>query len=144
IGALMLLGDIAARFAKWLAGLAEKVPLLSDIAGLLKTARKKVADFSFVEGKGGAKPAEPGGTGGVADAALDTARPTDQKPTDKANADPDTTAKPGDLPAERIEAANKKLADKVADPKNVRRSSREGYDVEVDLGDGEVYARREK
>jgi Domain of unknown function (DUF4157) len=57
--------------------------------------------------------------------------------------DPQTTAKPGDFTREQLADANKRLEDRIADPKNVRAAAPEtGYDLEVDLGDGQIYRRR--
>ncbi|HEV7137409.1 MAG TPA: DUF4157 domain-containing protein [Steroidobacteraceae bacterium] len=62
---------------------------------------------------------------------------------DSAPADPQTTAKPGDFTPDQINAANKSLEDRIADPKNVRAGrSGSGYDLEVDLGDGQTYKRK--
>ncbi len=148
LGALMLLGAIAMKFGRWLAGLAERVPFISDLAALLKSAKKKVGDFSLVEGEGaGAKPTGEGGTGVSKTAEPPADTPEAKSGTgDKANADPDTTAKVEDFSPEDIHTADKKLADKVSDPKNVREVTdpalNDKYDVEVDLGDGQTYRRR--
>ncbi len=60
-----------------------------------------------------------------------------------AKPDPQTTAKPGDFTPQQIADANKRLEDRIADPKNVRAAKpNSGYDLEVDLGDGQIYRRR--
>lgn len=57
--------------------------------------------------------------------------------------DPQTTAKPGDFTKEQLADANKRLEDRIADPRNVRTPTHEtGYDLEVDLGDGQIYRRK--
>ncbi len=58
-------------------------------------------------------------------------------------ADPQSTARPGDFTHTQIEEAGQKLEQRIADPKNVRAAkSGSGYDLEVDLGDGQVFKRR--
>ncbi len=60
-----------------------------------------------------------------------------------ATADPQSTAKPGDFTPDQINTANKALEERIADPQNVRPAkSNSGYDLEVDLGDGQTYKRR--
>ena len=65
LGALMLLADIAAKFAKALASLVEGVPIIRDVTALLKDARKSISELSLKEGKparieGSAEVAGPG------------------------------------------------------------------------------------
>ena len=58
-------------------------------------------------------------------------------------ADPQTTAKPGDFTPDQIKAANQALEERIADPKNVRpAATNSGYDLEVDLGDGQTFKRK--
>jgi hypothetical protein len=58
-------------------------------------------------------------------------------------ADPETTAKPGDFTPKQISDANQRLEERIADPKNVRAGKPgSGYDLEVDLGDGQIYKRK--
>jgi Zn-dependent peptidase ImmA (M78 family) len=60
--------------------------------------------------------------------------------------DPDTTAKPGDFTPEQIDLANKKLAERINDPKSVREVTdpqlKDRFDLEVELGDGQKYRRK--
>ena len=60
--------------------------------------------------------------------------------------DPDTTAKPGDFTPEQIQSANKRLAERIGNPKSVRKVTDpelvKEYDLEVDLGEGQIYRRR--
>ncbi len=59
-------------------------------------------------------------------------------------ADTDTTAKPGDFSQEQIDAATKRLGERIEDPKKVRsiNDPKSDYDLEVDLEDGQTYRRR--
>jgi len=129
IGALMLLGSLASKFAKFLWGLVEDVPIVRDVSALLKDVKKTVGDFSLKdEGKAAPKEATPEGRPAQSDSAVD----------------PDTTAKPGDFTPEQVDAANKKLAERINDPKNVREIAdpESKYDFEVDLEDGQTYRRK--
>ena len=125
----MLLGAMAAKFAKFLDGLVEDVPLVKDISALLKDAKKTVGDFSLKEGK--PPPSE---------APKDVGVPRDMVP------DPDTTAKPGDFTPEQLDAANKQLADHINDRTKVREVTdpqlKDKYDLEVDLENGQKYRRK--
>ena len=96
---------MAAKFAKFLYGLVEDVPLVKDISALLKDAKKTVGDFSLKEGK--PLPSE---------APKDVGVPRDMVP------DPDTTAKPGDFTPEQLDAANKQLADHIDARTKVEKS----------------------
>src|ERR1051325_4660178 len=55
LGALFLLADIAARFAKWVYSLVENVPLVKNITTILQDFKKSVSDFSLVDQPGGAR-----------------------------------------------------------------------------------------
>ena len=114
IGALMVLADIASRFAKFLYGLVEDVPLVRDIAELLKAAKQKVGDFSF---KKGGKPGEGATPGGGLD---DAAAKLEEK----------------GVPRAQFERELNQIREKAADPNNVRQPADPRYDAEVEVKDG--------
>ncbi len=116
IGALMLLGSIASKFAKFLYGLVEDVPLVSDIAEFLKSAKEKVGDFSFKK-KGAGEPGEGEGARGGLD-------------------DPAAKAEQKGIPREQFERELNQIREKVADPNNVRQPADPRYDAEIDVKDG--------
>jgi hypothetical protein len=147
IGALMLLADIAARFAKFLYGLVENVPLVRDIAALLKSTRESVGEFSLKKGKTGAPEAPPEARVGTPDVPTQRDAPTRPADADTAGrpADADPAGRPAEpasdlaataeqhgIPPERLQAEVGELRQKAADPGNVRRPGDRRYDAEMD------------
>src|SRR6266545_2150239 len=134
IGALFLLADIAARFAKFLYGLVEKVPIVKSVAELLKDAKKTVGDFSFKD-----KPTAPVDVppeGGVRPRDI-TGEPKQGEPVkagepEKLSEDAAKKAEEKGIPREKLEAEVQELRQKAANPENVRRPAKKGFDAEMD------------
>ncbi|HWA72776.1 MAG TPA: DUF4157 domain-containing protein [Polyangiaceae bacterium] len=125
MGALMLLGALAQKIASAIASLARRVRSF----------------FSELRGGGAARPRV-----GAAEPVGEPARPGEPNTARDPAADPDTTARPGDFTPEQLDTAQRRLAERVNDPANVREVSdpalRDRYDLEVDLGDGQTFRRR--
>lgn len=169
IGAMMLLGDVAARFAKWLASFAERIPILRDIVKLLKNAKQKVSDFSLVDGKepgartgeGGHTPAGEMPREGDVDAApaKDTpeGRDTPEQRADDAKGEPEARdgaepvvdeanlkqAEELGIPPEAYKREMQVLREKSANPENIRQPKDKRFDAEMDA-EGHTYDRRQE
>jgi hypothetical protein len=150
----MLLADIAAKFAKFLWGLVENVPIIRDVAALVKGARESIGEFGLKKGKGPTEAPAEGRVGpqdvptqrdaATRPAEADTAgRPADAD-TGGRPADADTAGRPGEasdvaataeqhgIPPERLQAEVGELRQKASNPENVRDPADPRFDAEMD------------
>jgi hypothetical protein len=148
--ALMLLADIAAKFAKFFWSLIEDIPIVSEITSILKDAKKTVGDFSLKEQPGAGEAGGPGGTtprdvpGEPTRTpepgerpAEPTERPTEptERPTERPGEglsdDAVTKAEDQGVPRERLQSEVTELNRRANNPDNVRRPSDGRFDAEM-------------
>ena len=162
LGALFLLADIAARFAKWVYSLVENVPLVKNVTTILRDFKKSVSDLSLVDQPGAARPAgpsarvgpegggprdvagEPGRTGEPAQAG-EPRRPGEPEPAKaaeeaKLSDDAAATAERKGVPREQFEIEVRELNQKAGNPDNIRDPADPRFDAEMDA-QGHVYDR---
>ena len=139
LGALFLLADIAARFAKWVYSLVENVPLVKNITTILKDFKKSVGDFSLVDQPGGpgGKPAAVGPEGGLPrDVTPEPGKtgepPKAGEPEGRLSDDAGANAESKGVPREKLEMEVKELNQKAVNPDNVRRPADPRFDAEMD------------
>jgi hypothetical protein len=147
LGALMLLADVAAKFAKFLWSLVEDIPIVKSVTALLKDAKGKVGDFSLKEKPGA--PEVP--TADTAAAPKDvtgepakTAEPT-EKPADAAGKPEDAAAKPEKegVPKAELDAEVADLKQKAKNPENVHGKTEGPFDAEMEA-DGHTFDREKE
>ena len=148
IGALVLLGAVAVKFAKFLWSLVEDVPIIRDVAAMLKNAKEAVGDLGLRKKPGAAGEPVPEGRAGPGETPVDAepaARPEERRATEPADRIPDDTAAKAEakgVPRERLQAEANELRQKASNPDNVRRPKEQGHDAEMDA-DGHNFDRSE-
>jgi len=136
IGALVLLADIAAKFAKFLYSLVEDIPIVKDISTLLKDVKKTVSDFSLTDKPGGPVDVVPEGGLGPRDVTgepVKTGEPTKAgEPEGRVSDDAAANAEKQGVPREKLEVEVKELNQKASNPENVHEPTDPRFDAEMD------------
>ncbi len=133
IGALVLLADIAAKFAKFLYSLVEDIPIVKDISALLKDVKKTVSDISLTDKPGGPVDVVPEGGLGPRGEPLKAGEPTKAgEPEGRVSDDAAANAEKQGVPREKLEVEVKELNQKASNPKNVREPADPRFDAEMD------------
>jgi hypothetical protein len=164
LGALFLLADIAARFAKWVYGLVENVPLVKNVTTILKDFKKSVGDFSLADQPGGkrggggldvgpeggprprdvtpepAKAGEPARTGEPARKPREPEPAKAAEPETKVSENAAANAEKKGVPREQFEVEVRELNQKASNPDNIRDPADPRFDAEMDA-QGHTYDR---